>query len=201
VRPLAFIVCLLALGLTACGGGGGDGLSQRSASSLLGDLDTIESRLAGGGVETCESVVSESIPALQAGIDGLSADVDSSLRQALQDSTDRLRTLAEQECDERRRQAEQEQETETTPEPPTTETTPEPPTTETTPEPPTTETTPEPDKGDEKQDDAKDKGKGKNDDGGKNKGGSGGSAPGGGDPGAGQGGGTSPGTVLPGEAP
>jgi hypothetical protein len=183
VRPLVFIVCLLALGLTACGGGGGDGLSQRSASSLLGDLDTIESRLAGGGVETCESVVSESVPALQAGIDGLSADVDSSLRQALQDSTDRLRTLAEQECDERRRQAEQQQETETTPEPPT------------------TETTPEPDKGDEKQDDAKDKGKGKNDGGGKNKGGSGGSAPGGGDPGAGQGGGTSPGTVLPGEAP
>ena len=196
VRSLTLSVCLLALALAACGGDEpGKGLPSSTARGLTQELAAVKRRLDQGSVGACEDVLNDSVPTFQRRLDSLPEATDPALRSALDDSFAKLRTLSEQECDERRQKAEDKKtETETTPTIPTpTETTPPPTTTETTP-PPTTETTPKPDKGDENQD--KNNGKGKSN--GDNGGGSGGSEPSPTPGNGGQGtGGSEPQTIIP----
>ncbi len=162
VRLLTLSLCLLALTLAACGGDEpGEGLPSATARGLTQELAAVQRRLNQGSVGACEDVLNDSVPTIQRRLDSLPEATDPKLRSALDDSFAKLRTLSEQECDERRQKAEdrkRETETDTTPEPVPTTPAPAPPQTETTP-PPTTETTPEPDKGDENK--GKDKGKGK----------------------------------------
>ncbi|MDQ3721087.1 MAG: hypothetical protein M3350_09970 [Actinomycetota bacterium] len=175
MRLLTVSLCLLILALSACGGEDpGEGLPTSTAQALTQELASVQRRIDQGSLGACEDVLEDSVPTIQRRLDTLPEATDPELRSALDDSFARLRTLSEQECDERRQRAEDRKtERETTPTIPTpTETTPPPPTTDTTP-PPTTEATPKPDKGDE--DKGKEKGteKGRNDDGG-----TGGSQPG-----------------------
>ncbi len=168
MRLLTFSLCLLLLTLAACGGEDpGKGVPSSIARGLLQELASVERRIDQGSVGACEDVLNDSVPTIQRQLDSLPQATDPELRSALDASFAKLRTLSEQECDERRQQAEdRKRETETTPTIPTpTETAP-PPTTETTP-PPTTDTTPKPDKGDEdkKKDNGNGKGKGKGDEG------------------------------------
>lgn len=198
MRLLTLSLCLLALALAACGGDEpGKGLPSSTARGLTQELAAVQRRLDQGSVGACEDVLNDSVPTIQRGLGSLPEATDPQLRSALDNSFAKLRTLAEQECDERRQKAEDKKQTEpdTTPEPVPTTPAPAPPPTDTTPEPTTPKTTPEPDKGDENQD--KNKGKGKS--GGDNGGGSGGSEPGQTPGNGGQGtGGSDPQTIIPG---
>lgn len=168
MRILTVSLCLLIMTLGACGGEDpGKGLTSSTAGALTQELASVERRIDQGSLGACEDVLEDSVPTIQRRLDSLPAATDPELRSALDDSFDRLRTLSEQECDERRQKAEDRKtERETSPTIPTpTEPPPPPTTTETTP-PPTTETTPKPDEGDEDEGKGKGKGKGKGDDGG-----------------------------------
>ena len=195
MRSLTLSVCLLALALAACGGDDpGKGLPSSTARGLTQELAAVQRRLDQGSVGACEDVLNDSVPTFQRRLDSLPEATDPQLRSALDDSFAKLRTLSEQECDERRKKAEDKQQTEpdTTPEPVPTTPAPAPP--PTTPEPTTPKTTPKPDKGDENQD--KNNGKGKSN--GDNGGGSGGSEPSPTPGNGGQGtGGSEPQTIIP----
>lgn len=134
---LALAACLAA---TGCGGDDeGAGIPANSAAALEGQLDSIQSRFENGG-GACADIAGGDDPnteAVQDTIDSLPDDVDPDVRDALEQSFDRLFELAEEQCD---------AQTETTPAPtepepvPVPEAPPETDTTETT-EPPPTETT------------------------------------------------------------
>lgn len=146
VRILALTLLLATLALAACGGDEpGKGIPDSTASSLLGELTAVQNRIDQGSVGACEDVLNKSIPDIQSKLDSLPDDTDADLKTALDDSFTKLRTLTEDDCDQKRQDAEDKQTTtETTPEPTTTtETTPPPTTTESTPT-TTTETTPKP---------------------------------------------------------
>jgi len=160
---------MLAIGLAGvavalpggCGGSDepeGKGLPGATASELERRLDEIERRyreaVDNDNVGACDDIQNDSIPAVNQLVSGLPDDVDPDVRQAVEESFNRLEELTRSECSEVKPT-----ETETEPEPlPTpTETTPETTTEETEPE-----TTPEEEKPEEKQKkkDKEDKGNG-----------------------------------------
>ena len=132
--------------LTGCGGGGDDrgaGFPAAQAADIEGRLDEVLRRVrsgAAGNLGACEDLSADSFPAIDELLEGLPPNLDKDLRDALVDGIERLKELADQQCEEARRRREQ-----TTPEP--TETTPtDTETEEPTPtEPPTTQTEPDTD--------------------------------------------------------
>lgn len=144
-RVLAAVACV-ALLAAGCGSDDeGKQIPQSSAAELQRSLESIERRfdLGGGACQDITQGEDTDVDAVQAKIDGLPDDVDKDVRDALQESFDRLFDLVQEECT----QTDTEAETETTPTeevptvteevPTVTETVP----TETTP-PPQTNTTP-----------------------------------------------------------
>jgi hypothetical protein len=142
-----FLLMLLGACLAAAGCGSddeGDPIPAESASALQTQLDNVQARLANGSVGACDDILSgprdpntDQVEQLIAQLpDGVDADV----RSALQDGFDRLFQLVEDRCNELRDEAESQQETDTSEEPPVvTETETVPPETETV-APPETET-------------------------------------------------------------
>jgi hypothetical protein len=133
----------LAAGLAAgCGGDDepeGRPIPQQAAVDLESRLAEVERRMeAGGGA--CADIQNDTAPAVESILASLPSDVDQDVRDALQDSFNRLFDLTEAECDEEEGQA-TDTETEVAP-PPETETDTE-----------TTETAPPPeeDEGDEEE--------------------------------------------------
>jgi hypothetical protein len=140
---LALAACLLAAG---CGSDDeGQGIPRDSAAALDRQLDSIQSRFEVGG-GACADITEGDDPnttAVQRTIDGLPADVDQDVRDAITDGFARLFQLVQEQCEQPQTETEPEPETET---PTVTEPAPPPPETqtETTPPPETTETTPPP---------------------------------------------------------
>ena len=140
-QTLAIAFACVAIALTAgCGGSEepeGKGLPAATASELERRLDEIERRYReaadNGNVGACDDIQNDSIPAVNSLVSSLPDDVDPDVRQALEESFDRLEELAQSECS-GIEPAPTETQTETTP----TETVPETDTTES-----TTETAPE----------------------------------------------------------
>jgi hypothetical protein len=144
-------ILVLALAASAVAGCGGDDeepegapIPQQAAVDLESRLAEVERRMdAGGGA--CADIQNDTKPAVDSIVSSLPSDVDADVRDALQESFDRLFQLSEDECDE---QAGQETETDTEPVPPPdtdteeTETAPPPEETETAPLPEETETAP-----------------------------------------------------------
>jgi outer membrane biosynthesis protein TonB len=126
VRPRATITLILTLAAGLAAGCGSDDeqdgapIPAESAAALDRQLDSIQARFEFGG-DACADIAGNADPnttAVQSVIDSLPQDVDPDLRDALQESFDRLFQLTEEQCDE-----EKGQETETQPEPaPETET-------------------------------------------------------------------------------
>jgi hypothetical protein len=137
LRTITTVAVAIAAGLAGCGSDKeGKQLPPQSASQLEAQLNSIQSRFDVPNGAACSDIADGSDPnttVVQRVIDSLPSDVDSDLRNAVQQSFDHLFDLVEQECGKKRDQTNTE--TNTTPtETTTTETTP----TETT----TTETTP-----------------------------------------------------------
>jgi hypothetical protein len=136
---LALAACLLAAG---CGSDDeGAGIPRNSAAALENQLDSIQDRFDFPGGAACADITDGDDPnttAVQRTIDGLPADVDTDVRDALQQSFDRLFQLVEEQCKKPQTETQTDTVTEPAPPPPETETE-----TETTP-PPTAETTPPP---------------------------------------------------------
>jgi hypothetical protein len=130
----------LALAAIAVGCGGDDEgapIPNRQATELLGQLDSVSSRIANGSTAACRNVIEggdTNVDTVQRIIDSLPASVDGDVRDALEQSFDRLFELVGEKCADIEQGQTDTTPTETTP--PATETTP----TETTP--PATETTP-----------------------------------------------------------
>jgi hypothetical protein len=148
-----FLLLLLGACLAVAGCGSddeGDPIPAESASTLQAQLDNVQARLNNGSVGACDDILSgprgPNVDAVNQAIEELPDGVDEDVRSALQDGFDRLFSLVEDRCTELRDEAESQQETDKTEEPPVvteTETVP-PPETETVP-PPETETLPPPD--------------------------------------------------------
>jgi hypothetical protein len=154
-----FLLLLLGACLAAAGCGSdeqGDPIPPDSAATLQNQLDNIKARLDNGSVGACDDILSgprgPNVDAVDQAIASLPDGVDQDVRSALQDGFDKLFSLVDDRCNELREDAESQQETDTTEEPPVvteTETVP-PPETETVPPPetetvpPDTETTPPP---------------------------------------------------------
>jgi hypothetical protein len=140
-RKTTILALALAASLTAgCGSDDepeGAPIPQQAATDLESRLDEVQRRMdAGGGA--CADIQNDTKPAVNSIVSSLPAGVDADVRDALQESFDRLFQLSEQDCDE---QAGQETAPEPEPEPlPETETD----TTETVPPPEETEEVPPP---------------------------------------------------------
>jgi hypothetical protein len=149
-RKTTTVALALAAGLAAgCGSDDepeGTPIPRQAAADLESRLAEVERRMdAGGGA--CADIQNDTEPAVDSIVSSLPSDVDADVRDALQESFDRLFQLTEQECDE---QAGQEPEPEPEPVPPPdteteeTVTVPPPEETETVPPPEETETVPPP---------------------------------------------------------
>jgi hypothetical protein len=117
------LILVLAAGLAAgCGSDDeqeGAPIPQQAAVDLEARLAEVERRIeAGGGA--CADIQNDTLPAVGSIIDSLPENVDPDVRDALQQSFDRLFQLTEEQCDE---QKGQETETQAEPPPPETETT------------------------------------------------------------------------------
>jgi hypothetical protein len=130
---------VLAAGLAAgCGSDDepeGAPIPRQAAAEIESRLGEVERRMAAGG-GACGDIQNDTQPAVDSIVASLPSDVDPDVRDALQESVDRLFELTEQECDEQKGQDTETQEE--PPPPPETETLP--PETETVP--PETETVP-----------------------------------------------------------
>jgi hypothetical protein len=115
-RRTATLILVLAAGLAAgCGSDDepeGAPIPQQAAADIESRLAEVERRMAAGG-GACADIQNDTKPAVDSIVAALPSDVDPDVRDALQDSVDRLFELTEQECDE-----ENGQETEVQPEPP-----------------------------------------------------------------------------------
>jgi hypothetical protein len=137
-RALAAVACGVAILVAGCGSDDeGQQIPQSSVAELERSLESIERRfeLGGGACQDITQGDDTDVDVVQSRIDALPDDVDKDVRDALQESFDRLFDLVQQEC------SQADTETETTPTeevPPVTETVPT--VTETVP----TETTPPP---------------------------------------------------------
>lgn len=115
-RGIYILVLLLAAGLAAgCGSDDepeGAPIPQQAAADIESRLAEVERRMeAGGGA--CADIQNDTKPAVESIVASLPSDVDADVRDALQESIDRLFDLTEQECDEQKGQ-----DTETQAEPP-----------------------------------------------------------------------------------
>jgi hypothetical protein len=147
-----FLLLLLGACLAAAGCGSddeGDPIPADSAATLQAQLDNIQARLDNGSVGACDDILSgprgPNVDSVNQAIAQLPDSVDEDVRSGLQDGFDQLFSLVDERCNELREEAESQQPTDTTEEPPVvteTETVP-PPETETIP-PPETETLPPP---------------------------------------------------------
>jgi hypothetical protein len=106
----------LAAGLSAgCGSDDEDEgapIPQQAAADLESRLAEVERRLDAGGEGACADIQDDTKPAVESIVASLPSDVDADVRDALQESFDRLFQLSEQQCDE-----EEGQETEAEPPP------------------------------------------------------------------------------------
>jgi hypothetical protein len=147
-----FLLLLLGACLAAVGCGSddeGDPIPEDSAAALQDQLDNIQARLDNGSVGACEDILSgprgPNVDSVNQTIAALPDSVDQDVRSGLQDGFDQLFTLVDDRCNELQDEADAQQDTDTSEEPPVvteTETVP-PPETETEP-PPETETEPPP---------------------------------------------------------
>jgi hypothetical protein len=130
LRTLTTLLLTLAAALAAGCGADDEGapLPRQTASQLLAQLQSIEDRFEFPGGQACADITGGADPnttPVRQLIESLPADVDADLRDAVQQSFDRLFELVEQECSEQ--PPETDTETETTPtetQPTETETTP-----------------------------------------------------------------------------
>ncbi len=104
-----------------CGGSDepeGKGLPAATASELDRRLDEIERRyreaVDNGNVGACDDIQNDSLPAVNDLVDSLPDDVDPDVRQAVEESFNRLEELAQSDCADLQ-PAETETETETVP--------------------------------------------------------------------------------------
>jgi hypothetical protein len=147
VRARATAAAALVL-LTLSAGCGADKegapIPPQQASELLNQLDKISDRIVNGSPGACRDVIQggdTNVDSVQRTIDSLPSDVDADVRDALQQSFDRLFELVGEKCADLEQAQTETTPTETTPtETQTTPTETTPPATETTP----TETTPPP---------------------------------------------------------
>jgi hypothetical protein len=121
-RAITTLALLVVAGLAGCGSDDepqGAPIPQQAATDIESRLAEVERRMeAGGGA--CADIQNDTKPAVDSIVASLPSDVDADVRDALQDSADRLFQLTEQECDEEKGQDTQ---TQTQPElPPETET-------------------------------------------------------------------------------
>lgn len=145
-RILLLLLLGACLAVAGCGSDDeGDPIPADSAAALQNQLDNIQARLDNGSVGACDDILSgprgPNVDAVDQSISQLPDGVDQDVRSALQDGFDKLFSLVDERCNELRQDAESQQDTETTEEPPVvteTETVP-PPETETV-APPETET-------------------------------------------------------------
>ncbi len=126
-RTLTTLLLALAAGLAVGCGADEEGapLPRQSASELLGQLQSIQDRFDFPGGQACGDITGGSDPnTTKVGrlIDSLPDDVDPDLRDAVQQSFDRLFALVEQECSEEPAQTDTETDTTETEPPPDTET-------------------------------------------------------------------------------
>ena len=115
-RSITTVILLLAAGVAAgCGSDDepeGAPIPQQAAADIESRLAEVERRMeAGGGA--CADIQDDTKPAVESTVASLPSDVDPDVRDALQESVDRLFELTEQECDEQKGQ-----DTEVQPEPP-----------------------------------------------------------------------------------
>jgi hypothetical protein len=137
---------VVAAGLAGCGGDDeeqGAPIPQQAASDIESRLAEVERRMeAGGGA--CADIENDTKPAVEQIVASLPSDVDPDVRDALQDSVDRLFDLTADQCDEQKGQETEEEEPpvtiETEPETETEPTETLPPETETETAPPETDT-------------------------------------------------------------
>lgn len=120
-RGTAALILVLAAGVAAgCGSDDepeGAPIPPQAAADIESRLAEVERRMA-AGAGACADIQNDTQPAVDSIVASLPSDVDPDVRDALQDSVDRLFELTEQECDE-----EKGQDTQTQPElPPETET-------------------------------------------------------------------------------
>lgn len=161
MRAAATILAALVLA-SGCGGDDeGAPIPSGQATELLRRLDSVSGRIADGSAGACDDAIEgedNDLDLVQDQIDALPADVDADVRDALQQSFDRLFELVSDRCRELQAEEQDTETVETTPETTPTEplptaTEPPPPTdpVPTTPEVPTTPTVPDPG-GDENDD-------------------------------------------------
>jgi outer membrane biosynthesis protein TonB len=118
MRPRTTTTLILALAAGLAAGCGSDDeqdgapIPQQAAVDLEARLAEVERRIeAGGGA--CADIQNDTLPAVASIIDSLPENVDPDVRDALEQSFDRLFQLTEEQCDEQKGQ-----ETETQAEPP-----------------------------------------------------------------------------------
>ena len=118
-RRLATALALAACSavIAACGGDEeGEPIPQDLAASMQQQLDNIRGQIENGTLGACEDILSSETDAtfatLQREAQQVPSDVDSDLRDALEQSIDRLRELVQQECDSLAEEEAKQQETE-----------------------------------------------------------------------------------------
>ena len=129
------LVLLLGACLAAAGCGSddeGDPIPADSAAALEEQLDNIQARLDNGSVGACDDILSgprgPNVDAVNQTIASLPDGVDQDVRSGLEDGFDQLFSLVDERCNELRDEADTQQDTGTTEEPPVvTETETEPP--------------------------------------------------------------------------
>ncbi len=129
------LVMLLGACLAAAGCGSddeGDPIPADSAAALEEQLDNIQARLDNGSVGACDDILSgprgPNVDAVNQTIASLPDGVDQDVRSGLEDGFDQLFSLVDERCNELRDEADTQQDTGTTEEPPVvTETETEPP--------------------------------------------------------------------------
>src|SRR5919109_1585584 len=125
-RALTFLLLALAFAVASCGGDEeGKPLPSAQVQLLNARLDETQRRLDEGSAGACRDILDDTRPEVGKVIDSLPSDVDADVRDALVESFDRLWSLVEDRCREDEQDEQSQTDTEATQtEPTTTETTP-----------------------------------------------------------------------------